>query len=34
VVVDETFATRDLVHALNRALTYRVLLVDQRRRGE
>lgn len=31
VVIDETFATRDLVHALNRTATYWVLLLDQRR---
>jgi len=30
VIVDETFATRDLVHALNRAVRYRVLLLGPR----
>jgi len=31
VVIDETFATRDLVHAVNRTTAYWVLLLDQRR---
>jgi hypothetical protein len=31
VVVDETFATRDLLHALNRSQRYRVLLLNPRR---
>lgn len=31
VVVDETFATRDLVHALNRSQRYRLLLLNPRR---
>ncbi|HEY8485092.1 MAG TPA: hypothetical protein VIL13_10805 [Longimicrobiales bacterium] len=30
VIVDETFATRDLVHALNRAVRYRVLVIGPR----
>lgn len=31
VVVDETFATRDLIHALNRSRRYRLLLLNPRK---